>query len=163
MTRHPQNGIVIFGYSITRTIWLRGFNRELNTGHAKIKTFPGVISNGFPRYVTSTLEECNFDIAILHSGVKDLLQNRDQSEAVDELILNLKKTATKCMSFGVRKVIAPHIVFNKRVANSFADEANSKIISISKHNSFEYINQGNISNIIYLTMAFICWSQVYVY
>ena len=66
---------------------------------------------------------------------------------MDELILNLKKTATKCISFGVRKVIVSGIVFNKRVANSFVDEANSKIISMCKHNSFEYINNGNISNI----------------
>ena len=41
------------------------------------------------------------------------------------------------MLFGVRKVIVLGIVFNKRVANSFVDEANSKIISMSKHNSFE--------------------------
>ena len=51
------------------------------------------------------------------------------------------------MSFGVTKVIVSGIVFNKRVANLFAVEANSKIISMCKHNSFEYINNGNISNI----------------
>ena len=60
--------------------------------------------------------------------VNNLLQNRNLPKAVDELILNLKKTATKCMSFGV-------ILWMK------------KIISMCKHNSFGYINNGNISNI----------------
>ena len=51
------------------------------------------------------------------------------------------------MSFGVSKVIVSGIAFNKKVANSFVDEVNSKIISMCKHNSFEYINNGDISNI----------------
>ena len=117
------------------------FNRELNTGHVRIRTFPCAVSKEFPHYITPTLEDGNFDIAILHFSMNDLLRNRNQSEAVDELILNL------CISFGVRKVIVSSIVYNKRVPNSFVDEANSKIISMCKHKSFEYNNNGNISSI----------------
>ena len=91
---------------------MRGFDSELETGHAKIRTFPGAISKEFPHYVTPTLEDDNFDIAILDFGVNDLLQNRNQSKAVNELIINLKKMATKCMSCRVSKVIVSGIVFN---------------------------------------------------
>ena len=83
---------------------VRAFNSELDTGHTKIRTFPGAISKEFPHYVTPTLEDGNFDIAILHFGVNDLLQNRNQSKAVDELIINLKTTATKCMSLELAKL-----------------------------------------------------------
>ena len=147
ITGHTQNRIVIFGDRITRRIRVRDFNRELNTGHARIRTFPSAVSKEFPHYITPTLEDGNFDAVILHFGVNDLLRNRNQSEAVDELILNLEKTGKKCTSFGVRKVIVSSIVYNKRVPNSFVDEANSKIISMGKHKSFEYINNGNISSI----------------
>ena len=75
--------------------------KGLNTGHAKIMPSPGVISKESPHYVTHGLEHGSFDIAILRFGVNYLLQKRNQSQAVDELILNLKKTAIKCMSFGV--------------------------------------------------------------
>ena len=51
------------------------------------------------------------------------------------------------MSFGVSKVVVSAIVFNKKVANSFVDEVNSKVISKSEHNSLGYINNGNVSNI----------------
>ena len=105
LTGDTQNCIVIFGDSITPRIRVRNFNKELNTGHAKIRTFSGAISKEFPHYVTPTLEDDNFDIAILHFGVNDLLRNMNQSEDVDELIRNLKKTATQYMSFGVNKVI----------------------------------------------------------
>ena len=77
ITGHTQNRIVIFGDSITRRIRVRDFNRELNTGHARIKTFPDAISKEFPHYITPTLEDGNFDIAILHSGLNDLLRNRN--------------------------------------------------------------------------------------
>ena len=147
ITGHTQNRIIIFGDIITRRIRVRDFNRELNTGNARIRTFPVAFSKEFPHYITPTLEDGNFDIAILHFGVNDLLRNRTQSEAVYELIINLEKTATKCISCGVRKVIASSIVCNKRVPKSLVHEANSKIISMRKHNSFEYLNNGNISSI----------------
>ena len=147
LTGHKKNRIVISGDSITHRIRAKDFNRELDTGYAKIRTFHGAISKECPHYVTPTLEDGNFDIAILHFGVNDLLQNKNQSKAADELIINLKKTATKCMSSGVSKVIVSGIVFNKKVANSFVDEVNSKIISMCEHNSLGYINNGNISNI----------------
>ena len=97
LTGHVKNRIVIFSDSITRRIRVRDFNSELDTGNAKIRTFPGAISKEFPHYVTPTLEDGNFGTAILHFGVNDLLHNINQSKAVDELIINLKKTATKCM------------------------------------------------------------------
>ena len=50
------------------------------------------------------------------------------------------------MCFGVRKVIVSGI-YSISVANLFVDEANSKIIGMCKHNSFEYVTNGNISNI----------------
>ena len=78
LTGHRKNRIVIFGDSITRRIRVRDFNSELDTGHAKIRTFPGAISKEFPHYVVPTLEDDNFDITILHFGVKDLLRNNTQ-------------------------------------------------------------------------------------
>ena len=83
LTGHTQNRIVIFGDSIICSLD-RDFNRELNTDYAKIRTFPGTTSKEFPHYVTPTLEEGDFDIAILHFGVNDTLQNRNRSEAQDK-------------------------------------------------------------------------------
>ena len=51
---------------------MRDFNRELDTGHANIKTFSGANSKEFPHYVTPTFVVGNFDVAILHFGVNNL-------------------------------------------------------------------------------------------
>lgn len=73
LTGNRQNLIVIFGDCITRKIRVGGFSRELGTGHAKIKTFLGANSKESPHYNTPTLEDDNFDEAILHFSVNDLL------------------------------------------------------------------------------------------
>ena len=67
---HTQNRIVIFGNSITRRIRVTDLNRELNTGNAKIGNFPGAVLKEFPYHVTPTLEDGNFDVAILRSPTK---------------------------------------------------------------------------------------------
>lgn len=122
---YRQNGIVIFGDSISGRIRVRNFNKELDTDHVKIKIFPG---EEFPHYVTPTLEDGNFDVAILDFELNYVLQSF--SKAADDLILKLKKTTKKCMSFGVIKIIALDMVFNTRVDNSFVDKTKSKIISM---------------------------------
>ena len=77
------------------TVLLAGFQWKVRYSHAKIRAFPGAILKEFSHYVTPKLEDVKFNIAILHFGVNDLLQNRNRSKAMDELIFNLKKTATK--------------------------------------------------------------------
>ena len=65
LTGHRQNCIIIFGDSVTRIIRVRNFDRELNAGHVKIKTFPTANSREFSQYFTPTLEDSNFDAVIL--------------------------------------------------------------------------------------------------
>ena len=84
---------------------MRDFNSELDNGPAKSRTFPGAISKEFPHYVTPTLEDGNFDIAILHFGVNDLLRNKNQLKAVDELIINLEKTVLYRVLFIIKKLL----------------------------------------------------------
>ena len=43
----------------------QNFDRELNAGHVKIKTFPSANSREFSQYFTPTLEDSNFDAVIL--------------------------------------------------------------------------------------------------
>ena len=57
-------------------------------------------------YVNPTLESGNYDSAILHFGVNNLLQKAlSKSDTVENLIENIKRAAVKCMSHGISKVI----------------------------------------------------------
>ena len=53
---------------------MRNFNREIDIGHARIKTSPGASSREFSHYGTPTLEDGNLDVVILNFDVNNLLQ-----------------------------------------------------------------------------------------
>ena len=143
-----QNRIIIFGDSIFRGIRFREFNNEIKNGYAKFKTFPGADSREILHYVNPTLESCNYDTAVLHFGVNDLLQKTlSKSDRVENLIENIRKAAVKCMSHGVSKVFVSAIVRNKRIPESLLEEVNEKISFMCKNNNFIFVDNSNISNI----------------
>ena len=88
-----QNRIIIFGESIFRGIRFREFNNEIKNGYAKFKSFPGADSKEILHYVNPTLESCNYDSAVLHFEVNDLLQKTlSKSDRVENLIENKKSS-----------------------------------------------------------------------
>ena len=58
-------------FFVTHRIYVRNSKRGLDTGHAQVKTFAN--SKEIAHYVTRTLEDGNFDVAILQFGVNDML------------------------------------------------------------------------------------------
>ena len=130
-----QNRIIIFGDSIFRGIRFREFNNEIKSGYAKFKTFPGADSKEILHYVNPTLESGNYDSAVLHFGVNDLLQKTlSKSDTVENLIENIGKAAVKCMSHEVSKVFVSAIVRNKRIPESLLEE----ILEICKFRVFKF-------------------------
>ena len=107
-----QNRIIIPGDSIFCGMRFRKFNNKIKNGYAKFKTFPGADSKEILRYVNPTLESGNYDSAVLHSGVIDLLR---KTLRVENLIENIRRAAVKCMSHGVSKVFVSAIVLNNRI------------------------------------------------
>ena len=95
-----QNRIIIFGDSIFRGIRVREFNNEIKNGYAKFKTFPGSDSREILHNVNPILESGNYDPAVLHFGVNDLLHKvLNKSDTV--LIENIRKAADKCVAWSI--------------------------------------------------------------
>ena len=142
-----QNDVIIFGDSVFRGIRVREFNNEIKNGYTKFKTFPGSDSREILHYVNPTIESGNYDSAVLHFGVNDLLHKAlSKSDTVGNLIENIRKAADKCMSHGVSKVFVSAIVRNKRIPESLV-EVNEKIAFMCKNNNFIFVDNSNISNI----------------
>ena len=73
-TTHTNNDAIL-GDSIIRLN--RGikseFNKTLKTGRARFKHFPGAWPKDLLHYIDPTLEEQNFEAAITHIGINDIL------------------------------------------------------------------------------------------
>ena len=71
LSGYRQNRIATFGDSIICRILVRDFNKELDTGHAKIRTFPGANSKKFSYYVTVVILHIVFNNRVVNSCVKE--------------------------------------------------------------------------------------------
>ena len=136
--------IIVFGDSIPRGIKMNEFNRHVQRGFAKMKSFPGATSKEMLHYIEPTLKEGSFDTAIIHVGINDILKDKSENE-MNELYQNLKKIGVKCHSYGVKEVHISGIVINNKMAESYVNFVNGKISDLCQENSFYFIDNSNIS------------------
>ena len=87
-------------------------NRALTYGRARFKYFSGATSKELLHYIDATLEESNFEVAVIHVGVNDLMNSND---SVDKLLKDIYSMGEKCKSSGVKKVFISGIVKNNRI------------------------------------------------
>ena len=104
-----SNNVVIFGDSIVNFSTKVKYNisRALTKGRARFKYSPGAASKELLHYVDVTLKESNFEVAVIHVGVKDLMKSNN---SVDKLLKNIYSMAEKCKSSGVKKIVTSGIV-----------------------------------------------------
>ena len=136
--------IVIFSDSIPRGIRLREFNYWLHKGYAQLKSFPGGTSNELLYYVEPKFKNKNFDDALLHVGVNDLLNDESQ-DSVQNLLDNLKQIGLKCKSAGVKRALVSGIVVNNKLTSAYIPSANQRISNMCRDNSFVFIDNSNIT------------------
>ena len=94
-------------------------------------------------YVEPTLKNKIFDAALPYVGVNDLLNDESQ-DSVQNLPDNLKDISLKCKSSGVTKILISGIVVNNRPTSAYMPSVNQRIFSISRDNSFAFIDNNNI-------------------
>ena len=135
--------IVIFGDSIPRGIRLHEFNYRLHKGQSKLKSFPGGTSKELLYYVEPTLKSKKFDMALLHVGVNDLLNDESQ-DSVQNLLENLKQIDLKCKSAGVTRILISGIVVNKKLTSLYISSVNQRISNMCRDNAFVFIDNSNI-------------------
>ena len=109
-----SNNVAIFGDSIVMfsTKLKYDINRALTNGRARFIYFPGATSKGLLHYIDATLEESNFEVAVIHVGVNDLMNSNN---SVDKLLKDIYSMGEKCKSSGVKKVFTSGIVKNNRI------------------------------------------------
>ena len=86
--------------------------QNLTNGRVRFKYFPGATSKELLHFIDATLEESNFEVAVIHMGVNDLMNSNN---SVDKLLKNIYSMAEKCKNNGVKKVFILSIVKNNRI------------------------------------------------
>ena len=90
-----------------------------------------------------TLAEGNYDTAIVHVGINDII-NDDSSTKVENLVLNLEKIAIKLKKYGIKNVCLSGLVFTTRVYLPLLNQVNKCVLDICKAHNISFINNDNI-------------------
>ena len=85
----------------------------------------------------------NFDDALLHVGVNDLLNDESQG-SVQNLQDNLKQIGSKCKSARVKSVLISGIIVNNKLTSVYILRVNQCISNMCRDNPFVLIDNNSI-------------------
>ena len=144
--KSSKENIIVFGDSIPNLTksTKNEINRKLvSRGRAKFKYFPGATSKDLLHYIDPTLEDQIFNVAIIHVGTNDILNNGQ--DAINYLLENIQKMVKKCESYGIEKVLIPGLIFTTRYSENILIDYNRLLKNLCDVNGYFYIDNGNIT------------------
>ena len=92
--------------------------------YCRFKYFPGATFKELLHYIDATLEEGNFEVAVIHVGINDLMNSNN---SVDKLLKNIYNMAEKCKNNCIKNVFILDIVKNNRIIDFITQEVNRRI------------------------------------
>ena len=140
-----ENNIVIFSNSIAnfdRNTKAKISNSILSE-RVTFRNFPGPSPGELLHYIDPALAEGNYDTAIVHGGINDIINN-DSAAKVENLLLNLDKIAIKLKKYGIENVCLSDLVFTTRVYLPLLNQVNKCVLDICKAHNISFINNDNI-------------------
>ena len=140
-----NNNIVAFGDSIPNFSGKckYDFNRNIISGRARFKHFPGATSKDLLCYVDATLQDATYDAAIIHVGVNYILNNQSHDQTT-QLMCNLRKISTKCRSYGIKYVFVSGLLYTSKIKENLLADINRMIKELCMSDGYEYIDNDNI-------------------
>ena len=89
-----KKNIALFSDSIPRRIKFKELNKKINRGRIRLKAFPGARAQHLSQYLVPSLEEYEYDCAIIHVNINDILRHKDELKNLPEDILKIANSCT---------------------------------------------------------------------
>ena len=88
--------------------------------------FPGATSRDFFHYIKPTLQDpqTNFDIAVLHMGINDILHLGSTAETVSYSILHI---ANQCKNYGVKEFSISSVTCTTLLNSDLINDVNNDL------------------------------------
>ena len=80
MTAPTNSDIALFAENIPKGMRMKHFNSRVKSWKIQLKSFFGARASQLNHYITPTLEKYNYDFAIIHVGINDILRNRNDTD-----------------------------------------------------------------------------------
>ena len=94
-------------------------------------------------YTDPTLEEQNFETAIIHIGINNILYD-SSTRQINLLLQNIKEIAKKSESYKVKHVFISSLTFNTSISHKLLNEVNKRNDRVCLENGCHYIENKNV-------------------
>ena len=120
-----NNNIVVLGDSIPNFSrkCKYDFNRNIISGRARFKHFPGATSKDLLCYVNATLQNATYDTAIIHVGINDILNNQSHDQTT-QLMCNLREISPKWKSYGIKHAFVSGLFYISKIKENLLVDIN---------------------------------------
>ena len=105
-----KKNIVLFSDSIARGIKFKELNQKINRGRIHLKAFPGARAQHLNHYLVPSLEGYEYDCAIIHVGINDILRHKNENELKNRPVVN------SCRNRNINKVFVSSILPSLRTS-----------------------------------------------
>ena len=96
-------------------------------------------------YVNQTLEESEFDVAIIHVGVNNLLNCQGDIEQINSILRIIEHIAHKCRQYGVKNIFLSALTITNELPEQLIKYFNISICNIcNQAPNCDYIDNTNI-------------------
>ena len=98
-----------------KTLRMREFNNHLEEGIAHVKAFPGSKSQQLNHHSIPILQEYEYDGAIIHVGINDLIKNPNENKDATKIAKDVIDIALQFRNLNIGTVFISSIVYSTKV------------------------------------------------
>ena len=138
-----MKNVVVFSDSMVKGLKMKQFNSYIHGGKVYLKAFPGAKEDQLNHHVKPSLEEYEYDAAIIHVGINDILRSKGEKE-VNDISRKIMNIAETCRNYNIPKIFISSIIRCSRTTVDI-DYINGKITELCIQNNYEFISNVQIN------------------
>ena len=91
---------------------IKDINSRVKGGEIHLKSFPGAKASQLNHCIKPTLEEYEYDCAIIHVGINDILRNKNDTD-LNNLLDGILEIANTCQNYNIDKIFISALLPSK--------------------------------------------------
>ena len=137
-----RKDIALFADSIPKRMRMKDIYSRVKGGKIHLKSLPRAKASQLNHYIKPTLEEYKYDCTIIHVGINDILQNKNDTD-LNNLPDSILEIANTCKNYNIGKIYISALLPPKRTKVNIS-QINETLKHLCSRKNFMFVEHKNI-------------------
>ena len=124
---------------------MREFNNHLEEGIVHLKAFPGSKSQQLNYHSIPILQEHEYDAAIIHVGINDLIKNPNENKDTMKIARHVIEISLQYRNYNIGTVFISSIVYSTKINYELLCKLDNFLHEKYVKNGFYFINNSAVT------------------